>query len=387
MAQFVNGPEAEVKEDGKEDREEVKPPEDEEEVEEVEEEEEEETEEEEESSDEDDEKIGAPFSNRPTYRELKAYDPKLLKKFPGLRDTFFRELEFSKRFPTVEDADEVLEKLTGLQEVEQRIIKGDPKDFLDILGNFDVNVQRKFVSGFLPSLYNTNKSAFAAITQPVLKNVLRAAIQQGKQHGNENLQNSAMHLHEFIFGDVDIEKGVPNPQEASENRVDPDRAEFEKERANFLQTRHREFAESVVGYSSRNVNKVIEESIPEGASSFESENFGDKVRKKLATVLQEDTAHLSVMRRITGQAEKAGFTKEFKDRAGSALLSRAKVALPAIIKEVRSEFLRGKKQSPNPVKRATASNSRPPARSDKQSQDRDSAVKSGKISELDFLKD
>src|SRR5215203_7029764 len=56
-------------------------------------------EDEEDTTDEDeklDEKVGAPFSGRPTYRQVIDEYPKLFKKFPGVRNVFFRERDFSR---------------------------------------------------------------------------------------------------------------------------------------------------------------------------------------------------------------------------------------------------------------------------------------------------
>jgi len=344
-----------------------------------------------EKKDEDDEEDhlkvgGSKFSDRPTYGQLKKEFPELFKKFPGLRNAFYRETEFTKRFPTVDDADEAIEQLNTLKEGEAKISSGDPAVFLDMLGNYDQNAQRKFVNNFLPTLYSTNRNAFAAITQPILKNVLRAAVREAGLHKNEDLQNSALHIHNFIFGDTDIEKGVPNPQEHLDKRDDPERTKFENERRQFLETRSKDFVKGVLDTSSRRINSLIEEGIPENATAFEKESFGNKVRNKLAAVLREDPEHISVMKRLHTQAEKAGFTKEFSDRASSAYLSRAKVALPAIIKEVKSEFSKGKNSSSAPPRRATNSNSRPPIRSSKVTEDAEKKVKSGKMSELDFLR-
>lgn len=415
MAQFVNGPEAEnipddldilrdESEDGDdndskpddkepkeidtEDKEEPDPEETDEEEEELDEEvDEKEDEKEEEDETDPNAKVGAPFSDRPTWRQLNEKYPKLFKDFPGLRNAYFREAEFSKRFPTVEDADEAIEKLTILQEGEQRISTGDPNEFLKMLKDFgDPKVERRFIGNFLPALFHQNRPAFQAITQPILKNVLRGAMQAGKQHGNENLQNSALHLHEFIFGDVDIEKGLPNPMQANEKTDDPERKEFEEQRNNFLRTQQRDFQEHVLGVGTRGIDRVIDEAIPEDASSFEKKAFISDVKTKLANALMQDTAHISMMSRIQKQAERAGYSKEYKDRAASAYLSRAKLALPAIIKEVRSDFLKDKRQKPNHPRRATSNGARPPMKKDeKASQDKEKAVLTGKMSERDFL--
>ncbi|MGA2957600.1 MAG: hypothetical protein ABSF48_17985, partial [Thermodesulfobacteriota bacterium] len=36
--------------------------------------------------------------------EIKEKYPEIFKEFPGLRDSIFREIEYTKTFPTIEDA-------------------------------------------------------------------------------------------------------------------------------------------------------------------------------------------------------------------------------------------------------------------------------------------
>jgi len=68
----------------------------------------EEAKEEEEEEEEEELELGP---RRPSFKEIKEKYPDFFKTFPELREAFFRESEYTKIFPTVEDAKEALEDL------------------------------------------------------------------------------------------------------------------------------------------------------------------------------------------------------------------------------------------------------------------------------------
>src|SRR5215471_9558495 len=64
-------------------------------------------EEEKDEEEEEEKKLAAkPPYDRPTMQELREAFPDLFKKFPSMRDVFYREQEFTQIFPTIEDAKE-----------------------------------------------------------------------------------------------------------------------------------------------------------------------------------------------------------------------------------------------------------------------------------------
>src|SRR6266404_1233667 len=54
------------------------------------------------------EKLKVPF-DRPTLKAIKEKYPNLFKDFPQLRDGYFRELQYTAIFPTIEDAKEAFD--------------------------------------------------------------------------------------------------------------------------------------------------------------------------------------------------------------------------------------------------------------------------------------
>jgi hypothetical protein len=341
---------------------------------------------EDEEDEEPDEKIGTGYG-KPTYRQLVAKYPKIFKDFPGLRNTFFRERDYSKLFPTVEDARESYEQLNRLKAGEQRISAADPGDFIDLLGEYDVTKQRRFINDFLPALLQKSKPAFQAVTEPVIKHMIRSAYNDAKRNGNNNLMNSALNVHEWMFGDDQVDAPPKSNLAPRQNEPDPEKERLYRENQEILRGQHQNFVDTILTDSSKSITNIVQKNLPEDVSPFLGRSITRDVMDELANVLRDDPAHRSNMERLLKQAAQNRYSSEWKDRVKSAYLSRAKLALPTIIKKVRSAALKGSngKARPSTFKRATGSDSKVSSRGTVQSKDAANAVKTGKMKEIDFL--
>jgi hypothetical protein len=348
--------------------------------------EEDDEEEPEEEKDEDlDKVVGAPFSGRPTYRQVVDKYPKIFKDFPGLRDVFFRERDYSRVFPTVEDAQESYDQLNTLKAGEQVISNGNPKDFLEILRDYDPNKEAHFVEEFLPSLYKSNKPAFEAITTPVIQYALRTMHRDAARNGNDNLTNSAVNVYEWLFGTEDIESGGKRqPLPRTQTGPDPEKENLKRERDQLLSTRHGEFIDGALNSASRKIDGIIKGALPEDVGQFEVKSITREVMDRLGAVLRADSAHRSNMDRLIRNGRNDAYSEAARERLSSAFLSRAKLALPEIIKKVKSEALRGGSK-PKVPSRPNGSNSKMVSKVNKNKEDLNAKVKSGKISERAFL--
>jgi len=340
---------------------------------------------EDEEDEEPDEKIGTGYG-KPTYRQLVAKYPKIFKDFPGLRNTFFRERDYAKLYPTVEDARESYEQLNRLKAGEQRISQADPGDFLDLLGEYDASKQRKFINDFLPALLSKNRPAFQAVTEPVIKHMIKSAFNDAKRNGNNNLMNSALNVHEWMFGDDKVEEPLQR-QVPRESEPDPEKERLYRENQEILRGQHQNFVDNILTESSKSITNIVGKNLPDEISPFLSRSITRDIMDELASVLRDDPAHRSNMERLLKQTANNRYSSEWKDRIKSAYLSRVKLALPTIIKKVRSAALKGSnsKARPSTFKRATGTDSKVSSRNSAASKDSVSAVKSGKMKEIDFL--
>jgi len=340
----------------------------------------------EEKDDDLDKVVGAPFSGRPTYRQVVDKYPKIFKDFPGLRDVFFRERDYSRVFPTVEDAQESYDQLNTLKAGEQVISNGNPKDFLEILRDYDANKEAHFVEEFLPSLYKNNKPAFEAITTPVIQYALRTMHRDAARNGNDNLTNSAVNVYEWLFGTEDIESGGKRqPLPRTQTGPDPEKENLKRERDQLLSTRHGEFIDGALNSASRKIDGIIKGALPEDVGAFEVKSITREVMDRLGAVLRADSAHRSNMDRLIRNGKNDAYSEAARERLSSAFLSRAKLALPEIIKKVKSEALGKSGPRAKVPTRPNGSNSKMVSKVNKTKEDLNAKVKSGKMSERAFL--
>jgi hypothetical protein len=153
-------PDAEVQ---VEEKEEVEEPEEEEDEEEVEEEDEEEKE---------DEKLPSKY-HRPIFSEIKKEFPDFFKKFPDLRETYFRESKYSTIFPTVEDAEEALAKTEAFDAIDSDLRKGSTKALFDTIFQIDQEAGMKVVENFLPQIYQKSPDLYYGIVSPLIEGFVK----------------------------------------------------------------------------------------------------------------------------------------------------------------------------------------------------------------------
>ena len=304
----------------------------------VEEEGEETTEEEEkptvEEGEEEEEELTTP---RPAFKEITAKFPSLFKEFPALRHTFFREQEFSKIFPSVEEAQATFERAQNFDTLEQSVMEGNPALLLDSIRETDSEALGKFVADFLPTLFKNplTKQLYYDATIPVIENVLRSALVEGKKRGNTNLEYAAQYINEFLFGTTEI-----NPPKDS--KPDPEREKFEQEKMEHQRTRYIEFHESADSSAIEDTKTIIGKGLEASLSPFLRGKIIDEVFSRVDKQIAADPQHMRLMNSLWEKAVRAGMTKEFHSRLRNAYLERAKPLIPAMRNKVLKEALETK---------------------------------------------
>lgn len=302
-------------------------------------EEQEEKEEKEEVEEEEEEDLTSP---RPSFKAITAKFPELFKEFPALRHAFFREQEYAKAFPTVEEAQEAAEKAQNFDTLETSIMSGDPTELIKSIADVDRSTLSKFVENFLPTLYKdaSLKELYYQAATPVVENVLRAAAAEGNKRENKNLLYAAQYINEFLFGTTEI-----NPPK--EVKPDPEKEKFEKERAEFYEGKFQEFHKEVDTAVGESLKKIISSGLEDTLSPFLRDKITEEVMKQIDAQIVSDPQHMRIMNNLWMRARKAGLPKEFQGRIKSAYLERVKPLIPVIRDKVRKEALRTSSEKKN----------------------------------------
>lgn len=266
--------------------------------------------------------------------------PDLFKKFPELERSYFRERKFTELLPTIEDAREAVEAKQTLDSFEAALAKGEVKDILKSVKDADVNSFHTLVDNLMDHLREVDKDAHLHVIGNIFKQGLTNAFSEGKSSGNETLKAAAHVMYQFLFGTSDYEP----PQKLArvpEKNEEADR--IRQERENLERERFESVRDNLATRLDNTLKATIDANIdPKGSmSDYVKRNAireaGDKVRE----ALRGDARFKQILNQYWLRAAKDGYSKDSVEAIRAAYLSRAKTLLPAVLKSVRNEALKG----------------------------------------------
>lgn len=294
---------------------------------------------EEEDEDEKDRGAKPPVHDRPSMQQLREAFPDLFKKFPSLRDIYYREQEFSQIFPTVEDAKEASSNATAFQDVTDKVLAADAEGIFNAIKETDSKAFLKIAENVLPTLYKISPDIHWKATVPLMQNLVRGFYLEGERRKDENVKNAADYLSDFVFGDVKVARGerdlVPKPSQTESEEL----KNLNSEKAKFLVDRIDSFTRSI----KTQADDALKRAVTDGSkhdpddvfSDFIKETIVGKVMQEIDRQLTADRTHMQYMNSLWEKAKKDSFSDDWKSRILSAYLARAKSLVPS----VRAKFV------------------------------------------------
>lgn len=333
----VENKEVETEEDSKEEDKELEDKEEDTDDEDDDEEDKEDDKEDEEEVEEPKEKVASKY-HRPIFSEIKKTFPEFFKKFPEFREIYFREGQFSKIFPTAEEAEEALNKSSNFEIIAEDLAKGSTNKFLELIAPAGKALTRQIAENFLPTLYEKDKEAYYAAANPIVETFISNIYHEGKRLGGdvgENLIAVAEHAAKFLTGDPDASKlghkrEVDPKIAAQQKQLEDDRKALDETsfRNTFSEVSER-CTKSIVTEVAKGIiieNKALRETAIQ--KSFELIN----------KTLSQDERHIKLMNSLWNKARKESFSPESKRALVSTLLGRAKQIIPAINREIMTQL-------------------------------------------------
>lgn len=297
----------------------------------------EEEEESEEIEEEEEEPVKIPFS-RPSIKEIKAKYPEFFSDFPDVKDSIFREAQFTKLFPTVEDAQEAFTDNEAFGVLSEAALSGDSTPIIDSLEKTDPKALAAFAGSFLPALYKKNQEIYSTIVTPLFESFFRHVYKTG----DENMKNSAINLAEEFFGKDDGEASATGKKTLSritQITEEQKQAKLASEAQNATAFR------SAASYVSDEVGKSMRVLV--GKDFDPNKVFTPTVRrmliedivKRIDRQLTSDKAHETVMGARWKRARSSGFSSDEKAKIISTYLARAKSLISPVREKVRREAM------------------------------------------------
>lgn len=295
-----------------------------------------------------------PF-DRPTIKQLNEIYPDLFKKFPSLREMYFREAEYSKLFPTVDDAREANENNTAFNSIREDIFNGNGSKFFNAIKEVGEGNLEKFSSHLLPVLYQVHPQSFWRAANPLVEDIARNMFNKGVKDNNEDLQNAAKYLADYFFGSTEIAEGKKTS--IVKDEVDP---KLSEERTKFENEKETAFRGSIERDVRGKLLSMIEGKDPktgksrldpdEVFSSFIKSTIIEHIITDLGSQLTSDKNHIRFMDSLWDKSRRNGRTDADKARIISAYLARAKSLIPTLRSKYVSEAL-GRSERSASVKR------------------------------------
>lgn len=294
-------------------------------------------------------------------KKILAKYPNLFKDFPYLEKAYFDDQKYKEILPTIEDAQEALEKANALDAFEQELRAGSIEGLLSTLQNSDKAAFAKLVDNYLPHLAKVNQAAFNLIVANFTKQCIMAMIQEGKASNNEDLQKAALILNQFAFGSSTFTppRGFSNNNgnQEQENKIQQERMEFVKERFNIV----REDLNTKVQNSLKaTINSHID---PKNSmTDYVKKNAVREAMETLDKVIAADSQFKAILDKLWDQAFKQNFSADSVGKIRSAYLAKSRTVLGAVILKTRNEALKGLSKKSNieePPKRGIINPGRP----------------------------
>jgi hypothetical protein len=314
-------------------------------------------------------------------KKIKAKYPDFARtnEFRELRQSYYREAEYTKVFPTVEDAKEAAENNETFIKLNDALVNnGDALTLFNAIKEASPESVKKLAGNFLDSLAKYDQGLFQETISPVIKRAARQLNAQGKAYLKRNAESeegqalvaTARNIMEFYFEDGDlVDKNDDTP------RVDTKLSEKEKELTNreqaIEQQRYQEAFGLVYNSTIKHIDKQILDKLdPDNRfSEFTRDALLEKIKNEVMSQVSKDQLHTSRMNSLWKRAQQSGYSRESLSRIVSAYLERARPIIPGARNKFRGIALKDKDQKEEKNESVKVANSgrsgRAPARDGK----------------------
>lgn len=286
----------------------------------------------------DSKKPDIPF-DRPTISEIKTEFPEIFKKFPSLKESYFREIEFTKIFPTIEDARESFEENEAFSVISDAALEGNPVPIFDSLAKTDAKAFEVFSLSFLPELYKKDSKLYADAVTPLFQNLVRSLYKDK----DENTKNAALVLAEYLFGDdgeaiskgeKSIAKGLQVTEDQKKQKESRDiklSADFRSAVGRVQDTTEKHLESLILKNPAYDPNKVF--------SPFLRKQGAKEVIARVQRALEIDKGHMTVMAARWKRARANGYTSDDESKIVATYLARAKSLIPDACAKVSAAMM------------------------------------------------
>jgi len=278
-----------------------------------------------------------------SYTDIKKAFPEFFKKFPDVRNALFRESRYSEILGTPEDAEAAVHKAGVLDNIERDVIaNGDPTEFLNTVKKASPESFEKIALSFLPYLNEANKELYYEVAAVPIKQLLRAAWKEGKGKDTD-LGRAAAYIHQYFFGNTNVDTAVKGETKAGEKSGKSKREQELEEQINKInQEKYTSFKGGIDQSYIGSMSKVIREGLDkdERLNEYTKGKLVEDILMDIKTQLDKDTRYQGTLKSLWANAQRSGFSNDFKSRILSTALARAKSLVPNVRQKLVSDAIK-----------------------------------------------
>lgn len=300
-------------------------------------------EEEKEDKEEEDKEEEEDLITRVEYKEVTKEFPEFFKKFPTLKHAFFREQQFTERFPTVEEADKAIAAQSAYEEITNSVVEGNTDKFIKELSAESSDGLEKFAKNFIPSIREINKDLYFDIISPEVEQFIKNVYNHGKtldkDEDRKQVQNAAKIVRKILFGGnyEDIEKDVSLISKSKSK----DEEKLEKEKQEHLKGKY----SAVYNDVTNTCYSKLDEEINKGLDDLTKTKPGLKkliakdIKERALKEMESDKNYMTRMEQLWKREQRNGFNGSLKNSFITTFLGKAKTLIPKLRVEARKEAL------------------------------------------------
>lgn len=273
----------------------------------------------------------------PRKRQIEAEFPKIFEKFPFLEKMLYRDKQYTEMFGSFDDAKEMAERAEQLTQFENQLLVGKTDDILKSVKDNDSKAFDKIVDDYLPALARTDKEAYLMVTGNIVKRLVIEMVSEAKSSDNEELQQAALLVNQFMFGSSKFEpiKTRAAAEDKPENVAERERLDYTKER---FETSRDDLQSRCDNILRSTIDQYIDPK--EHMTPFVKKQAIREALESLNGSLGKDPSLRRNLDRLWRSSFDEKFSKTSLSKIQSAYLGRAKAMLPAVIKKARAEALK-----------------------------------------------
>lgn len=273
-------------------------------------------------------------------REILAKYPKIFEDFPHLEKAYYRELEFTKLLPTIQDAKDAVQAVNTLNAFEADLKEGKMVDLFKAIIKDDSNAFAKLADSYMENLALADEKAYHHVLGNITKDIVETMVRAGKKTNNKELQDAATQLYQFMFGDVEWK---PKQKLSIDDNDNSERKQLENERREFETTKLTEKRNEIMTATDNRLKSVIDANIDKKnqMTPFVKKNAVKEVKDKLDSLLKSDSRFQAVLTKLWDRARESKYSRNSLDAIETAITSKSRSLLPTVIVSVKKEALKG----------------------------------------------